>query len=209
MQITDSTFFNKNNGLHIPLSVGNPVSYPNQTTPNGVEALNDLCIKIEKSILLNALGLTLYNEFKELTLITIENVGNERWKKLVQGDEYGGKVWVGLDYEYSLIANKVYDEYLTLNNTILASTGVTKVTAENAEYKIPAYKIANANQSFIEQYQGDYLECPIISENFIDWFGNNGIEKSLFGYLIDKQLDFPEWESSKFKIYETKNTFGI
>lgn len=209
MQIVDNTYFNKNNGLNIPLSVENPVSYPNQSTPNGLDSLNSLCISIEKSILLNALGLSLYNEFKALTTITIENVVNERWKKLVQGDEYDGKVWLGLAYENSLIANKVYDEYLTQNNSYLSVIGVSKVNAENSQNLTPLYKIASSNQSFIEQYQNDYLCGPIISRNFIDWFGNNNIEKSLYGYLIDKQLDFPTWNPSMFKIYETKNSFGI
>ncbi len=209
MQIIDNTYFNKNNGLNIPLSVDNPVSYPNQSTPNGLDSLNNLCTTIEKSILLNAIGLSLYNEFKALTTITIEDIGNERWKKLVQGDEYDDKFWIGLQHDNSLIANKIYDEYLTQNNNYLAVTGVSKVNTENSQNLTPKYKIASANQSFIKQYQGDYLCEPMISGNFIDWFGNDNIEKSLYGYLIDKKLDFPEWNPSVFKIYETKNSFGI
>ena len=63
--------------------------------------------------------------------------------------------------------------------------------------------------NFIKQYQGEYLIFPNISDNFVDWYGYNGIEKSLYGYLMDKKEDFTNWKPEYFKIYETKNSFGI
>jgi hypothetical protein len=81
----------------------------------------------------------------------------------------------------------------------------------------PVYKIANAHQSFIKQYQGGYMIYPNVYSSdgvdFIDYYGvHNEVEVSLYQYLLDKITDFPTWDLSKFKIYdydEIKNSFGI
>ena len=203
MQIIDKSYFNNQNFIHIPLATVEPNS------PNNASELDNLCVKLEREILLNALGLTLYNELKALTDVTIELPENVRWKKLVQGEEYDGKVWLGLDNDDSLIANYIFQQFITNTNIRLSATGATKVNAENATNQTPAYLIAGAHQNFIKQYQGEYLIDPIRYDNFVDWYGCNGIEKSLYGYLMDKREVFPEWDSSKFKVYETKNSFGI
>jgi hypothetical protein len=172
MQIVNKSYFNKQNYLHIPLAVSNPSSVPNNATE-----IDFLCEKLEREILLNALGLSLYNEIKTITDI---DTANEKFKKLIQGDEYDGKIWLGLDNDDSLIATQT-----------------------------PRYLIAAASQNFIKQYQGEYLIEPIVIDNFIDWYGRDCIEKSLYGYLMDKQADFTNWKPEYFKIYETKNSFGI
>ena len=201
MQIIDKSYFNKQNYLHIPLSVVDPSG-----TPNNATELDNLCIKIERDLLLNALGLTLYNELKVLTDVTI--VGN-RFEGLVNGEEYDEKVWEGLKNDYSLIAYRIFEQFTHDSNTRLSATGVTKVNAENATDQTPAYLIANANNEFINKYQGDYLDEPYVYNGFIDWFGCNSIEKSLYGYLMDKKDLFPEWDYLKFKVYKSKNSFGI
>jgi len=203
MQIVDKSYFQNENYLFIPLSVVDPSS-----TPNNATELDNLCLQIEREILLNALGLTLYNELKSIT--DLELPENIRWKKLVEGDEYDGKFWVGLDNDYSLIAYRIFEQFNIETAIRLSATGAKQVQGENAIQQTPKYLIATANQKFIKLYQGDYLKEPIVYENFIDWFGcADDIEKSLFGYLIDKQVDFPEWEQSKFKVYETQNSFGL
>lgn len=202
MQIVDKTYFDKGNFLHIPLAVNEPSGL---NVTNSFE-LDSLCIDVEKEILLNALGYELYTEMFALTDITIEDSENERWKKLIQGDE----LWIGLDNDNSLIAYRIFEQFTTETNIRLSATGATKVNAENATNQTPAYLITTANNRFIKQYQGDYLIDPIVIGNFTDWMGcNQGTEKSLYGYLVEKKADFPEWDLSKFRVYETKNTFGI
>jgi len=45
---------------------------------------------------------------------------------------------------------------------------------------------------------------------FIDWFGcQDGVEVSLYQYLMDKKADFEDFDLSNFKVYETINSFGI
>jgi len=201
MQIVNKSYFNKQNYLHIPLAVSNPSSVPNNATE-----IDFLCEKLEREILLNALGLSLYNEIKTITDI---NTATEKFKKLIQGDEYDGKIWLGLDNDDSLIANYIYQEFVTQTDIRLSATGAKKVNPENATNQTPRYLIASAHQNFIKQYQGEYLIEPIVIDNFIDWYGRDCIEKSLYGYLMDKQADFPNWKPEYFKVYETKNSFGI
>lgn len=201
MQIVYKSFFNNQNYIHIPLAVVDPSAAPNNATE-----LDYMCVKLEREILLNAFGSSLYNEVKAIT--DIESV-DEKFKKLIQGDEYDGKIWLGLDNEDSLIANYIYQEFVTQTDIRLSATGAKKVNPENATTQTPKYLIAGAHQNFIKQYQGEYLTTPFITDNFIDWYGCNSIQKSLYGYLMDKQADFTNWKPEYFKIYETKNSFGI
>jgi hypothetical protein len=201
MQIVNSSYFQNQNSIYIPLSVVDPSS-----TPNNKTELDILCEKLEREILLNALGLSLYNEVKAIT--EIENAP-DRLKKLIQGDEYDDKIWLGLDNDDSLIANYIYQEFVSQTDIRLSATGAKKVNPENATNQKPSYLISTAHQNFIKQYQSEYLIEPLIYENFLDWFGCNEIEKSLYGYLMDKRIDFTEWKPEFFKIYEPKNSFGI
>lgn len=203
MQIIDKSYFTNLNYLHIPLSVNDPSG---SVTPSNATELDSLCIKLEREILLNALGLSLYNEIKAITDI---DTADEKLKKLIQGDEYEGKIWLGLDNDDSLIANYIYQEFVTQTDIRLSATGAKKVNPENATNQTPKYLIAGANQNFIKQYQGEYLTTPLMYGNFIDWYGCDSIEKSLYGYLMDKQLDFTTWRPEFFRVYETKNSFGI
>jgi len=210
-QIIDVTYFQKSNELNIPLSVEMVVANPSLQTPNKQQELTLLCQKVEKSILLNALGLTTYNEL-QLALADIDNPLYASYKKLVQGEEYNGKIWYGLNYEYSLIAWRIFEQFLTKTNQKLTAIGNVEVTPQNANLTTPAYIISNANDEFIRGYQGGILRYPVIYNDgeFIDYFGNSDeIEVSLYQYLSDKASDFTNVDLNKFKIYETVNSFGI
>jgi hypothetical protein len=210
-QIVTITYFQNPNELNIALGVAQAVANPTLATPNSASALTSLCVKIEKSILLNALGLATYNTL-QLALADINNPLYASYKKLVQGDSYDGKVWQGLNYEYSLIAYRIFEQYITETNEHLTGVGNTQGKPERATLVSPKYKIANANQQFIEKYQGGFLDYPFVYNDgeFIDWFGNQEtVEISLYQYLLDKKDDFANFDIEKFKTYETKNSFGI
>ena len=200
MQIVDSSYFSNVNFIHIPQAV------PDPSTTQGLSQLDFLCVKLERELLLNAFGLSIANEIKAIT--DIDNA-SDRLKKLIQGEEYNGKIWIGLDNDDSLIANYIYQEFVTKTNTVLSSTGAKKVNPENATNQTPAYLIAGAHQNFIKQYQNEYLTEPIVTQNLIDWYALDNTEKSLYGYLMDKREIFTEWKPEFFKVYETKNSFGL
>ena len=208
-QIVSKSYFNKQNILYIPLASEAPLPSAVTSTPNDGTYIDNLCIEIEKTILVNALGLTTYNEL-QLALADIDNPLYASYKKLVNGDEYDGKIWVGLKYDLSLIANAVWIEYVMQKNTNLSAVGNSQVNLEKGTLVTPMYKIANASASFIKQYQGQILDEPIVSGNFIDWQGClDGVEVSLYRYLSDKKADFPNVDLNKFKFYEQINSFGI
>lgn len=212
--IIDKTYFQKANELNIPLGADTLIANPAIATPNQADALTQLITKIEKSILLNALGLATYNTL-QLALADIGNPLYASYKKLVQGESYDGKVWNGLNNDYSLIAYRVYEEFVTETNQILTGVGTVQGNPEKATLTSPKYKIANANANFLKQYQGGYLVYPIIYNDgeFIDYFGNQETtEVSLYQYLLDKGSDFVDFDIAKFFIYceeESKNSFGI
>lgn len=208
-QIVSKSYFNKQNILYIPLASEAPLPSAVTSTPNDGTYIDNLCIEIEKTILVNALGLTTYNEL-QLALADIDNPLYASYKKLVNGDEYDGKIWVGLKYDLSLIANAVWIEYVMQKNTNLSAVGNSQVNLEKGTLVTPMYKIANASASFIKQYQGEYLDEPIVIGNFIDWQGcDDSVEVSLYRYLSDKKTDFPNVDLNKFKFYEQINSFGI
>ena len=208
-QIVNKSYFNKQNILYIPLASEAPLPSAVTSTPNDGTYIDNLCIEIEKTILVNALGLTTYNEL-QLALADIDNPLNASYKKLVEGDEYDDKIWVGLKYDLSLIANAVWIEYVMQKNTNLSAVGISQVNLEKGTLVTPMYKIANASASFIKQYQGEYLSEPIVIGNFIDWQGClDGVEVSLYRYLSDKKTDFPNVDLNKFRFYEQINSFGI
>ncbi len=209
--IIDVSYFQKANALNIPLSTPVLVANPSLETPNSETALVNLCEKVEKSILVNALGLTTYNEL-QLALSDLNNPLYAKYKKLVQGEEYDAKIWQGLDYQYSLIAWKIYETFLFDTNRQLSGVGNVEVKVQSATLVTPAYKLANANANFMQMYQGGYMNEPIIYNNgqFIDWFGcNDNVEVSLYQYLIDKQSDFTDINIENFKVYESINSFGL
>lgn len=208
-QIVNKSYFNKQNILYIPLASEAPLPSAVTSTPNDGTYIDNLCIEIEKTILVNALGLTTYNEL-QLALADIDNPLNASYKKLVEGDEYDDKIWVGLKHDLSLIAQAVWIEYVMQKNTNLSAVGNSQVNLEKGTLVTPMYKIANASASFIKQYQGNILDEPIVIGNFIDWQGcDDSVEVSLYRYLCDKKTDFPNVDFNKFKFYEQLNSFGI
>lgn len=210
-QIVNKSYFNKQNILYIPLASEAPLPSAVTSTPNDGTYIDALCVEIEKTILVNALGLTTYNELQLAIADEFTNPLYASYDKLVNGDEYDGKIWVGLKYDLSLIAQAVWIEYVMQKNTNLSAVGNSQVNLEKGTLVTPMYKIANASASFIKQYQGNILDEPIIYDNyFIDWQGcDDSVEVSLYRYLSDKKADFTNVDLNKFKFYEQINSFGI
>lgn len=208
-QIINKSYFNKENGLFIPLAVVNPVPNGVQVSPNNSNIVDNLCVQIEKDLLIKALGLTLY---KELQTALGNLDANPKWKKLVEGDEYGEKSWKGLKSEFSFIAYRVLETYLTENSDQLTALGTVKGKAKNAVIVTPNYRITKANNLFLKGYQGSYMEEPVKIGYFTDWYGQEDYDVSLYTYLVDKHTEFPTWDVTKFYVFgvsDTINSFGI
>lgn len=210
MSISKTTSFI--NDLFIPLAKATISGTVNTESPNNNVALQSMIDVVEKDILVNALGLTLYNEL-QTALLDLPNA-DQKWKDLVNGVEYDGKIWEGLDNPKSLLLYAVYYFFLSDNSAgFYTAVGISKPNSENSQLVTPAYKLATAWQTFLLKYQKGLKLCPDITYKngveFVDWFGNdNDVNQSLYQYLTDKAIDFG-WDASKFRVYENVNTFGI
>lgn len=210
MSIITIEHFKQANNLYIPIATDFPVANTSATPPNVSDAITNLIAKVEKNVLLNALGLSAYNELISV-LPDIDEPENEKWKKLVEGDEYDGKVWNGLQWEYSLLAYAVKMEFMFLNAQNLQGVGVVEAQPQNGLLMSPQFEIANLSVKFVELYQGDFMYHPIVYDDFIDWAGTrqSETEPSLYGYLYDKRADFENIDLNKFQIYKAFNSFGL
>lgn len=197
------------NDLFIPS--GQAVPSIGDGAPSDIDELNDCCVVVEKRLLQNALGLTIYNEL-QVALVDIANA-DQKWKDLVNGIEYDGRVWEGLKAPKTFIAYAVYYYFLNSNSEYYATFGVVKPEAANSVNVTPAYKLTSAWNTFLQKYQRGNCTIPRyysgVGWELVDWYGNHdGINVSLFEFLRDKASDYG-WAPEYFKYYESVNTFGI
>jgi len=209
--ITQIEVFNKANGLNIPLASNQPTTVSTVASPNTHSALETMITKVEKDVLINALGLDIYNEL-QTALNDLANA-DIKWRDLVDGVEYDGKVWEGLSNDYSLLAYAIYYTFINQNTQFNTAVGVAQVQSENSSIVNPAYKLTNALNEFITKYQKGFLNHPLITYKgavqFIDWCNSDKeVYVSLYRFLNDNKEVYG-WGLDSFKFYETENTFGI
>jgi hypothetical protein len=213
--IIDNTYFEKG-WLFVPNN--KDINARPEGSPTAQSGIDFFIEEYERELLLNAFGVTLYNELQaELPTPT-----TQKWIDLVDGKDYAinGKTkrWNGLKgaNSQSLIAFYVYCQYLRNDNSTYLTTGIGQNTANNAERSDPAPKFVKSWNRFLEQYQSMYNNAypNVIYNNSgmvgLDYYGSDNVESNLFQYLTDQNeltpTDFPDFE---FRFYETYNTLGI
>jgi len=208
-QIVTNTFFI--NDLHVPNSQNNDdIGLPSEGNTT-IDNLNDCCVVVEKDLLLNALGLTLYNSL-QTALINLPSA-EQKWKDLVNGVEYDGKIWEGLNNPKSLIAYAVYYNFLNMDSEYWSTFGTVKGNAVNAENVSPFYKLTSAWTTFLKKYQVGACSSPDyysgVGWEYVDYYGmHNSVNVSLYEFLRDK-ADVYNWTPDKFRYYNHVNTFGL
>jgi hypothetical protein len=215
--IIDTTYFERGN-LYIPNNKDYNVEP--EGAPTIITDLEASISKYERELLLNALGVTLYDEL-QVALVDLPG-SDQKWTDLVEGRNYtnvDGKVkrWDGLKgYNgQSLIAFYIFTEYLRNDNEEYATVGTVRNTAKNAEVVSATPKFIKAYSQFISFYQGklSFNEPQVLVNGFgsagFDWY-NESVQVSLYNYLTDcndlEATSFPDFE---FKVYESQNSFGI
>lgn len=212
MSIIDATYFTKG---HTFIPHSEDINPDTSSTKENTE-LKYFIEKYERELLINALGVTLYNE--------LENAATPlsgKWQKLVEGETYtvDGKEyrWEGLKgFNNSLIANYVYCMWLRHDESHYTTTGVIANKAKNAKDFDPTPKYIKVWNLFIEAYQGQQSTLPQIIHNHygdvgLDYYGQQkNVIRSLYQYITDKnnedETNFPD---APFKFYEYQNSFGI
>lgn len=230
MQLVDNTYF-ENRELFIPNNTdlnAEPVG-----TASAQSELDAMIIKYERELMINALGVTLYDEL--VTAINDLPGADQKWKDLVTGRNYtiDSKVyrWDGLRgfSKQSLVAFYVYTQYLVNDEMSYTTVGVVQNEANNAEVGDYTSKYIKARNSFLEQYQGDLYNyytrhvdmyysgdyrnhCNL---NYLDSINlykqyTRKVQASLWQYLNDaNDLDATAFPDFQFKVYSPQNRFGI
>jgi len=216
--IIDTTYFEHGN-LFIPnnkdLSV-EPVG-----SPTVITNLDSFITRYERQLLLNALGVTLYDKL-QVALLDLEN-SEKKWIDLVNGTNYTNingnvKRWIGLKGfdKQSVIAFYIFTEYLRDDNETYATTGVVKNDSKNATNKSATPKFIKAYNQFIESYQGCVsVNSPVIVVNGFgtigyDWYGSGGVDVSLLRFLTESnELNETAYPDFEFMFYYNHNSLGI
>ena len=161
---------------------------------SSIESNLDIVIKrYERQLLLDALGVELYNEL-ETAMDDLQNA-DQKWQYLVNGTDYtisGVKYrWDGLKGKNKdgLLAHYVYCMYLRQDEIDYSTTGMKRNAVENAIRASFTEKYVQSWCAFIKMYQGD-----------------NEVNRSLKQFLEDMESDYP---LDGFKCYGNVNRFGI
>ena len=214
--IIDATYFEKGI-LYIPNN--KDISASPTAAPSSQSELEVFIDNNERDLLINALGVTLFN-LLETAMIDLPNA-DQKWRDLVDGTDYtiNSKVhrWEGLKgyNKQSLIAAYVFCQYLRNDEATYTTTGIVKNTAKNADNYNPTGKYIKAYNSFIKQYQkSNHNSALIITNAFgsvgLDYYGNNDATRSLYQYLTDaNELDATAFPDFEFKVYNIETSLGI
>lgn len=186
----------------------------------------------EPEILIKGLGINLYGEL--LSNIQTDPLSPEygqvlptadqKWSDLVDGTDYGDKVWRGLRMEVvqgdevkkmSLIAYYVFYKYWQKEFLQRSTTGVMKADMENGEAKGPSFTMEDAWRSLYEWY-GKGIKCTCTPWVFQYWWSIPGyFDKAdtykktyvdLYTFLHDNRDTYPGWT---FTVIENRNRFGL
>jgi hypothetical protein len=228
VNLIDSSYFEKGN-LFIPNN--KDVNTSPVGSPTNESDLDFFVVEYERQFLLNALGITLYEElqvallklpFSEDTNPPSLLTASQKWVDLVNGITYTNpqgvkKRWDGLKgfNKQSVIAFFIYMEYLRNYNERFTTVGVVRSDAQNATNYDATPKYIKAYQTFLEQYQSDVTTNPVAMVNEfssvgLDWFGSEKANVSLLQFLTDSNdLDATAFPDFEFKLYREQNSFGI
>lgn len=160
---------------------------------NSASNLDTVIERYERQLLLDALGLDIYNGL--VTAMADLQGSEQKWQNLVNGMDYSvdgtNYRWDGLKGKNKdgVIAHYVYCMYLRQDEIDYSTTGMKRNAVENALRASFTEKYVSAWSNFINMYQGD-----------------NTVNRSLLQYMEDNILDFPYEDQ---KLYGKVNRFGI
>lgn len=175
-----------------------------------------LCLK-------NALGYALFKDLDDnITDGVLNDDAPQKWIDLVNGVEYtlDGKTykWQGLIYtegafKKSLLANFVYCEWLTYNQSRMSGVGEVVTTAKNAINVNSTQRLVTIWNDFVDMYQDgiynyEYQEYYHNNIKVIDWLGNSTYNDyvSLIKFLVDNDTYYPD---APLRRYKKQNQLGI
>lgn len=226
MSIVNETFFQKGE-LHIPNNRDMGARSTNQTATNTSELIVFID-KYERLLLINALGVNLYNDIEDaLTKKPFDASSSEdadqKFIDLINGKDYvfGSKKyrWEGLKgfKNDSLIAYYIKSIFLANKESVFTTEGIVKLEPSNGSSFSMNRQFSSVYNQFCYAYQGRHVSRAIrrstVSSSYLDNKHINVCLKSykrntivsLYEYLND-QSDFKDFD---FKFYRPANVMGI
>ena len=213
--ITDQTYYLK--GINfIPNAVDISASSDSPSQESELDYFIGIC---ERQLMLDALGVTLFNEFTT-AMADLPNAA-QKWQDLVNGATYSLNdreyLWDGLRgyNKNSLVASYIFCEFLRNDESTYTTTGIAQNKAKNAHNYSYTPKYIAAWRNFIKGYQAQAQCDPvIIRDHFgivgLDYYQNNDSIVSLYRFLTDQnELDATAFPDFIFKFYENQNSLGI
>jgi len=194
------------------------LSIPNLTSSqsgNAVE-LNYYADEKPRLLLQMSLGNVLFSQLDSQVTGGILNVdADQKWKDLVNGKEYDGKVWKGLNYlegsfKVSLLAYYTYWNWV--NDSYLSNFQIQSKNADNIN---PTSTLVDLWNKFLEMYQGvNNYYLPRVSNvygtTFVDYFGNqNSNYVSLLQFIKDNPTNYPDPQLYTFENISNSNSLGL
>lgn len=201
--INDTTFFK--NDLYIPLATNNITTVASQQTPNNSVALTAMITSVERELLLNVNGLTFYNDLQ--AALADLPASDQKWQDLVNGVEYNGKIWEGLNNSNNLLAYAIYYEFNSRNVDFYTSVGMAQPNSENATRTNHTQKLVSMWQTFLDKYQrGNYYNYSYYNRYNYCYYNETNV--SLWQYLNDNSTVY-SFDNSKFRLYEPITSLGL
>lgn len=165
-----------------------------------------------------SLGNVLFSQLNsQVTDGVLDVDADQKWKDLVNGATYDGKVWRGLNYKegsfkVSLLAYFTFWHWLNDSNSNGYQTQV-----KNAENINPTSTMVAIWNRFLEMYQGlPYYDClPKVSDvngtAFVDYYreGQNSNYVSLLQFLQDNPTNYPNPQLYTFENISNSNSLGL
>lgn len=195
------------------------LSIPNlQSSQSGnAELLNLYADEKPRLLLQMSLGNVLFSQLdSQVTSGVLDAGADQKWKDLVNGVTYDGKVWKGLNYlegsfKVSLLAYYTY--WFWVNDSYSSNF---QIQAKNADNINPTRSMVDIWNKFLEMYQGINNYClPSVSyihgTTFVDYFGNNNNSNyvSLIQFLRDNPTNYPTPQLHIFENISNSNSLGL
>ena len=169
------------------------IEIANTEQPEVEDHINSVVDRVQRNVLLEALGHTLYAEL----YANYDTAVNDKWKKLVEGDDYTVEVagedytihWNGLknSEKLSMLAYFAYWEIMKELTQSASGIGLVNSKAENADKIDPRYKMTKAWNDGICLY-GSIAAQP--GESFVydemPYINRMLLKPSLCNYIIAK-----------------------
>lgn len=199
------------------------ISVPNLTSSQSGNAEQLALYGDEKPRLLlqMALGSTLFAQLDAQVTNGVLNVdADQKWKDLVNGVTYDGKVWKGLNYQegsfkVSLLAYFTFWNWINDNITTLGSGGEVQIQTKNANNVNATSAQVQIWNTFTQMYQGSTFYANksvsiVHGAVFVDYYGcNNTDYVNLLQFLKDNPTNYPDASLYYFNNTSNSNSLGL